>query len=70
LTRSNNLLKSRQCERCVKTGQRGNFPGIYFWYVGDETWQGASKSDENGCVGCFWYDPYKWRQELNKKIIS
>ena len=53
LTRSNNLLKSRQCERCVKTGQRGNFPGIYFWYVGDETWQGASKSDENGCVGCF-----------------
>ena len=70
LTRSNNLLKSRQCERCVKTGQRGNFPGIYFWYVGDETWQGASKSDENGCVGCFWYDPYKWREELNKKITS
>ncbi len=38
--------------------------------VGDETWQGASKSDENGCVGCFWYDPYKWREELNKKITS
>jgi len=39
-------------------------------YVGDETWRGASKSDENGCVGCFWYDPYKWREELNKKINS
>ncbi len=22
--------------------------------------------DEKGCVGCFWYDPYKWREELNK----
>ena len=36
LTRSNNLLKSRFCERCVKTGKRGHFPGIYFWYEGDE----------------------------------
>ena len=35
LTRSNNLLKSRNCERCVKIGIRGNFPGIYFWYEGD-----------------------------------
>jgi len=36
LTRSYNLLKSRFCERCVKTGKRGNFSGIYFWYKGDE----------------------------------
>lgn len=70
LTRSNNLFKSRQCERCVETGQRGSFPGIEFWYVGDKSWQGVSKSDENGCVGCFWYDPYKWREELNKVINS
>jgi hypothetical protein len=68
LTRSNNLLKSRQCEKCVKTGERGNFPGIYFWHVGDKSWQGKSKSDESGCVGCFWYDPYKWRDELNKIV--
>jgi len=68
LTRSNNLLKSRQCERCEKTGNRGNFPGIYFWYLGNETWQGTSKSDEKGCIGCFWYDPYKWREELNRIV--
>ncbi len=68
LTRSNNLLKSRQCEKCEKTGIRGNFPGIYFWYQGDNTWQGKSKSDESGCVGCFWYNPYKWREELNKIV--
>jgi len=53
LTRSNNLLKSRYCERCVKTGKRGHFPGIYFWYEGDENWAGESKCDERGCIGCF-----------------
>jgi len=68
LTRSNNLLKSRYCERCVKTGKRGHFPGIYFWYEGDENWRGKDKFDENGCIGCFWYDPYKWREELNKIV--
>ena len=68
LTRSNNLLKSRNCERCVKTNKRGNFPGIYFWYEGDENWR-TEPHDEKGCVGCFWYDPYKWREELNK-IVS
>jgi len=70
LTRSNNLLKSRQCERCVITQKRGSFPGIYFWYQGDENWEGENEFDEKGCVGCFWYDPYKWREELNKMLIK
>ena len=68
LTRSNNLLKSRYCEKCVKTGKRGHFPGIYFWYEGNENWQGKNECDENGCIGCFWYDPYKWREEINKIV--
>jgi len=68
LTRSNNLLKSRYCEKCVTTGKRGYFPGIYFWYEGDENWNGRDKYDELGCIGCFWYDPYKWREELNKLV--
>jgi hypothetical protein len=68
LTRSHNLLKSRFCEKCVKTGKRGYFPGIYFWYKGDENWNGKDKCDESGCEGCFWYDPYKWREELNKIV--
>lgn len=67
LTRSDNLLKSRICERCVKTEIRGNFPGLYFWYEGDENWV-TEPHDEKGCVGCFWYDPYKWREELNKIV--
>ncbi|MEY4504210.1 MAG: hypothetical protein RL154_503 [Pseudomonadota bacterium] len=70
LSRSNNLLKSRQCERCVRDGIRGSFPGIEFWHAGNSTWHGASKSDEKGCVGCFWYDPYEWRKKLNELVNS
>ncbi|MEZ5429086.1 MAG: hypothetical protein R2747_22760 [Pyrinomonadaceae bacterium] len=64
LTRKDNLLKSRNCERCVKTGRRGNFPGINYWYEGGEHWVG-DPHDENGCVGCFWHDPFTWRDRLN-----
>jgi hypothetical protein len=69
LNRNNNLLKSRNCERCVQTNRRGNFPGIYFWYEGDEQWR-TEPHDERGCVGCFWYNPYKWREEINKLVNS
>ena len=69
LTRSNNLLKSRHCERCYKTGKRGNFPGIFFWFKGSEKWdKKIDKYDKKGCDGCFWFNPYKWREELNKII--
>ena len=69
LRRSNNLLKSRYCETCIQTGERGCFPGIYFWYEGKEHWDKKfSKTDKQGCVGCFWFDPYKWRNVLNKII--
>jgi len=68
LTRSNNLLKSRFCERCVKEGLRGHFPGIEFWFEGGPKWAGASKTDENGCKGCFWNDPYAWRKALMEKL--
>lgn len=66
LTRSNNLWKSRFCERCFKTGIRGIFPGIGFFYKGNERWEKKiSPFDERGCEGCFWYNPDKWRKALN-----
>lgn len=69
LNRSNNLLKSRYCEKCVKTGQRGQFPGIYFWYAGSEQWpEDVSSDNEKGCEGCFWYNPYLWRETLNNLV--
>ncbi len=69
LNRNNNLWKSRQCESCFKTNKRGSFPGINFWYKGDENWSG-NPHDEKGCIGCFWYDPYKWRRKLNELVSS
>lgn len=64
LSRANNLLKSRICEECVKTGKRGKgYKVIEFWYEGGEAY-----SETLGCVGCFWHNPTKWRDELNKKI--
>lgn len=64
LSRANNLLKSRICENCVKTGKRGRgYKVVEFWYEGDESY-----NPETGCEGCFWYNPSKWREELNKKV--
>lgn len=64
LTRANNLLKSRYCEECAKTGKRAKgYKVIEFWYYGDEDY------DESiGCKGCFWYNPTKWREKINKRI--
>jgi len=69
LTRQNNLWKSRYCEHCAKTGERGTFIGINFFADGGPTWDSSIPTDdEHGCQGCFWYDPEIWRQELNKLI--
>ena len=69
LTRQNNLWKSRKCERCKETGVRGTFIGINYFYEGGPNWPAEiHENDERGCQGCFWYDPEKWRQGLNKLI--
>ena len=61
LSRANNLLKSRICEECKKTGKRGKgYKVIEFWYEGDENY-----SEEIGCKGCFWHNPTAWRSRLN-----
>ncbi len=66
LTRANNLWKSRYCERCYKTGNRGTFPGINFFYSDGRAWdKNINPYDSKGCEGCFWYDPYEWRKALN-----
>lgn len=69
---NHNLLKSRACETCIKTGKRGKPLGIKFYYEGDERWpvdipQRGPKA-EMGCVGCGWYDFIRWRAALNKRL--
>jgi len=69
LTRQHNLWKSRYCEHCVKTGERGTFIGIDYFYSGGHQWDdNIDPHDKKGCYGCFWYNPTKWRDTLNKKL--
>ena len=62
---SHNLLKSRSCEACYKTGRRGMPFGIGFFYAGGPRWKPNDKKDPAGCVGCGWYDLNEWRKCLN-----
>ncbi len=68
LTNQTNLQKERYCKRCVSEGIRGDFFGIKWYYQGDEQWRGTSKADEDGCVGCCWYDFQLWRERFNEYL--
>lgn len=70
---NHNLLKSRSCERCIKTGKRGTPFGIRFWYKGGEDWPSVHQRGaeaEEGCVGCGWYNFEAWRDALNQKLAE
>ncbi|MEB3219861.1 MAG: restriction endonuclease [Nostocales cyanobacterium 94392] len=70
---NHNLLKSRSCERCIKTRKRGTPFGIRFWYKGDENWNSQHQRGaeaEEGCIGCGWYDFETWRKALNQKLAE
>ncbi len=62
---SHNLLKSRSCERCVKSGNRGKPFGIDYFYEGTSKWGPNDLKDPRGCIGCGWYDFAEWRKSLN-----
>lgn len=63
LVREHNLLKSRYCEKCAKSGIRQSFLGIEYFYAGKMEYD-----DVNGCVGCGWHNPEKWKEYLNKVL--
>ena len=65
---SHNLLKSRTCERCLRSGKRGTPFGIVFFYTGSEQWEPETHDDPSGCVGCGWYDLDTWRKALNDQL--
>lgn len=64
LSNQTNMWKSRYCDTCVKTGKRGEFMGTKWYYAGNENWAGKTPNDENGCVGCPWYDLELWKSKL------
>lgn len=69
---NHNLLKSRACEECKRTGKRGYPMRIKFYYEGDENWPPDCPTEgpgaERGCIGCGWYDYEAWITALNKAI--
>lgn len=54
-----NNIKRQKCKMCMKTGIRPcgcSIPGnILKYYAGNESLK------ESGCVGCYYYDPVKYR---------
>lgn len=68
LTNQTNMIKSRECSKCVRTGKRGIFMGIKWYYEGDENWNGQSTYDEQGCIGCPWYDLIEWKSQAQNKL--
>ena len=68
LTQQTNLQKDRYCFRCYNEGIRGDFFGIKWYPYGDERWNGANNSDENGCLGCPWYDLKEWKERFNEYL--
>lgn len=68
LSNQSNLQKERYCQRCVIDGIRGDMFGIVWYYQGERLWEGTSKADEEGCLGCPWYDIEKWRAAFTSHL--
>lgn len=71
---NHNLLKSRACENCFATGDRGQPFGIAWYYSGSDRWPDGvpdtGPDAESGCFGCGWYDFDAWRNGLNAAMMS
>mgnify|MGYP001623764535 CR=1 FL=1 len=66
LSKAANDAKRQFCKECKKTGIRYDakklgYPISYYY--------GCKYHDktENGCIGCFWYDPIEFRKHLEFK---
>lgn len=63
LSKAANDAKRQFCKECRKTGKRYDAKKLGYpmsFYYGDENHNEA----ENGCIGCFWYDPLEFRKHL------
>jgi hypothetical protein len=69
---NHNLLKSRACEHCFRTGERGAPMGLRFWYRGGPNWPRdvptKGETAIRGCTGCGWFNVTRWREALNEQL--
>lgn len=66
LSKAANDAKRQFCKECRRTGIRYDAKQLGYpmsYYKGNANHNG----DENGCVGCFWYDPIEFRKHLTEK---
>jgi len=66
LSKAANDAKRQFCKDCRRTGIRFDakllgYPMSY--YTGSD----RHNKQEDGCIGCFWYDPIEFRKHLTKK---
>lgn len=66
LSKAANDAKRQYCKECKQTGIRYDakllgYPMSY--YKGDENHNGK----EDGCEGCYWYDPLEFKRHLQEK---
>lgn len=57
-----NVAKRDHCKKCIKSGNRFNATQLGYKYpqwIGPQQYKGS-------CIGCYWYDPYKFNEEISK----
>lgn len=63
LSKAANDAKRQFCKECRRTGIRYDAKKLGYpvsYYEGNEQHNG----NEDGCIGCFWYDPIEFRKHL------
>lgn len=63
LSKAANDAKRQFCKECRRTGIRYDAKKLGYpvsYYEGNEQHSG----NEDGCIGCFWYDPIEFRKHL------
>lgn len=66
LSKAANDAKRQFCKECRKTGIRYDAKKLGYpmsYYKGEAKHNGK----EDGCVGCYWYDPWEFKQHLQEK---
>ncbi|MFI3227205.1 MAG: restriction endonuclease [Clostridia bacterium] len=66
LSKAANDAKRQFCKECKQTGLRYNATNLGYpmdFYLGDKHHTGQ----EDGCVGCYWYDPIEFKRHLIAK---
>ena len=64
LSKAANDAKRQFCKECKRTGNRYDAKEVMGYPI--SFYKGGKKHDgtENGCEGCFWYDPIEFRKHL------